>query len=112
MALGVSLVQAGQPSLACQHFEQSLAVYDLEQHLPLAFRYGLEIGATANAYWAWSLWLLGYPDQALERSRQTLALLEQVKHPYTESARPVLERRPPSRSGGNGRSWMSARRAR
>ena len=85
MALGVSLVQAGQPSLACQHFEQSLAVYDREEHLPLAFRYGLEIGATANAYWAWSLWLLGYPDQALERSRQTLALLEQVKHPYTES---------------------------
>ena len=85
MALGVSLVQAGQPSLACQHFEQSLAVYDLEQHLPLAFRYGLEIGATFNAYWAWSLWLLGYPDQALERGRQTLALLEQVKHPYTES---------------------------
>ena len=57
----------------------------VEQHLPLAFRYGLEIGATANAYWAWSLWLLGYPDQALERGRQTLALLEQVKHPYTES---------------------------
>ncbi len=85
MALGVSLVQAGQPALACQHFERSLAAYDREQHLPLAFRYGLEIGATANAYWAWSLWLLGYPDQALERSRQTLALLEQVKHPYTES---------------------------
>ena len=85
MALGVSLVQAGQPSLACQHFEQSLAEYDREQHLPLAFRYGLEIGATANAYWAWSLWLLGYPDQALERSRQTLALIEQVKHPYSES---------------------------
>ena len=84
MALGVSLVQAGQPSLACQHFEQSLAEYDREQHLPLAFRYGLEIGATANAYWAWSLWLLGYPDQALERGRQTLALLDQVKHPYTE----------------------------
>jgi class 3 adenylate cyclase/predicted ATPase len=85
MALGVSLVQAGQPSLACQHFEQSLVMYDPDQHLPLAFRYGLEIGATANAYWAWSLWLRGYPDQALERSRQTLALLERVKHPYTES---------------------------
>jgi predicted ATPase len=29
--------------------------------------------------------LLGYPDQALERGQQTLALLEQMKHPYTES---------------------------
>ena len=45
----------------------------------------LEAGTTATAYCAWALWMLGYPDQALERGRQTLALLEQSEHPYTQS---------------------------
>jgi class 3 adenylate cyclase/predicted ATPase len=85
LALGVSLVQAGQPSLACEHFEQSIALLDQEERRPIAFRYGLEVGATANAYWAWSLWLLGYPDRARELGGQTLALLGEVRHPYTES---------------------------
>lgn len=60
-------------------------MHDPENHLPLAFRYSLEVGTAANAYCAWSLWLLGFPDQALERGRRTLALLEQMEHPYTES---------------------------
>ena len=84
-ALGVSLVHTGRQSLARQHFEQAIALHDLEKHLPLAFRYSVELGTVANAYCAWSLWLLGYPDQALDRGKQTLALLEQIKHPYTQS---------------------------
>lgn len=29
------------------------------------------------------LWLLGYPDQALEQSQQSLALARELSHPYT-----------------------------
>jgi predicted ATPase len=85
LGMGVSFVHTGQQSLARQNFEQIIALHDPEKHLPLAFRYSLELGTTANAYCALSLWLLGYPDQALERGQQTLALLKQIKHPYTES---------------------------
>ena len=30
-----------------------------------------------------TLWLLGYPDQALERSREALALAREMSHPYS-----------------------------
>lgn len=30
-----------------------------------------------------TLWLLGYPDQALERSRDALALAQKLSHPYS-----------------------------
>jgi predicted ATPase len=34
-------------------------------------------------YAGWTLWLLGYPDQALERSNQGLTLAQNLEHPYT-----------------------------
>jgi predicted ATPase len=85
VALGISLVHTGLQGLARQNFEQAIALHNVEQHLLLALRYSFELGTIAKAYCAWSLWLLGYPDQALERGRQSLALLERIKHPYTQS---------------------------
>ncbi|MBF8302954.1 MAG: hypothetical protein HW396_1235 [Candidatus Dadabacteria bacterium] len=34
-------------------------------------------------YEAWTLWFLGYPDQALERSKEALTLARELSHPYT-----------------------------
>ncbi len=75
----------GAPSAARHHLEQALALYDFKAHHGLAFRYGLEVGDTAHAYNAWSLWLLGYPDQALHCGNGMLALLEQINHSFTQS---------------------------
>jgi hypothetical protein len=30
-----------------------------------------------------SLWMLGYPDQALQKSQEMLALADKLSHPYT-----------------------------
>jgi class 3 adenylate cyclase/predicted ATPase len=84
-ALGVSLVHMGAPDAARRHFEQILALYDVEAHHRLAFRYGLDVGAHAQAYLAWPLWLLGQPDQALHAQSRALALLGQINHSYTQS---------------------------
>ena len=35
------------------------------------------------AYAGWTLWLLGYPDQALERANEALTLAQNLEHPYT-----------------------------
>jgi adenylate cyclase len=32
---------------------------------------------------SWALWAMGYPDQALQRSREALALAEELSHPFT-----------------------------
>jgi predicted ATPase/class 3 adenylate cyclase len=81
----VSLVHIGKQTIAHQHCQKALDLHDPDQHRPIAFRYGLEIRTAVNAYDAWALWLLGYPDQALERGRQSLDFLKRIKHPYTQS---------------------------
>ena len=35
------------------------------------------------SYAAWTLWFLGYPDQALKRSQEALALAEELSHPFS-----------------------------
>jgi predicted ATPase len=61
-----------------------MRLYDPQQHHALAFRYGnFDPGVTCLAYAAWTLWLLGYPEQALERANEALTLAQHLEHPYT-----------------------------
>jgi predicted ATPase len=81
-ALGVPLFYLGEVALFRFHLEQASALYDLQQYRSHAFRYGLDPGVNCLLV-AWPLWLLGYPDQALERSREALTLAQELSHPYS-----------------------------
>ena len=35
------------------------------------------------SYAAWTLWHLGYPDQALKRSQEALTLAQELSHPFS-----------------------------
>ena len=84
LALGDSWFHLGQPSQAHAHFEQGIRIYDPQQHHALAFRYGnVDPGVACLAYGMWTLWMLGYPDQALERANEALTLAQNLEHPYT-----------------------------
>jgi hypothetical protein len=49
-----------------------------------AIRYGnLDPGGACLAIAGLTLWLLGYPDQALERVNEVLTLAQNLEHPYT-----------------------------
>ena len=70
-ALGASRFSLGELSQAQAHFEQGIALYDPQQHRSLAFHYGnLDPGVICRAYAGVTLWWLGYPDQALQRSQR------------------------------------------
>jgi predicted ATPase len=47
------------------------------------FRIGHDPGVACRAHAAWSLWLLGYPDQALAHLDEALALAQELAHPYS-----------------------------
>ena len=81
--LGVDWLHVGELVLARGHLEQVIAFYDPQQHGSLAFIFGQDPGVSALAWAAWTLWLLGYPDQALERSQEALALARELDHPFT-----------------------------
>jgi predicted ATPase len=68
---------------AHQHCERVVALYKSESYQSLAPVYGLDPVVVAFSIGAWALWYLGYPDQALKRGEDTLALARQIGHRYS-----------------------------
>jgi predicted ATPase len=63
--------------------EQGITLYDRQQHRTHALLYGQDPGVACRSYAAVTLWLLGYPDQALQRSHEALTLAQEVAHPFS-----------------------------
>src|SRR5262249_8304301 len=70
--LGDTLVWLGEFATAREHLEHGIALYDAQQHRSLAFLYGYDSGVACLSFVASALWYLGYPDQALKRSNESL----------------------------------------
>jgi class 3 adenylate cyclase len=74
----------GELTLTRAHSEHGIDLYDSPQHRVLAFLYGgHDPGVCCRDFGALALWLLGYPDQALKRSHDALALAEKLTHPLS-----------------------------
>jgi DNA-binding SARP family transcriptional activator/predicted ATPase len=83
-SLGYVLFALGEFRIARAHLEQVIALYDPPRHhRALVSLRGSDAGVSALAYSACCLWCLGYPDQALQRSQEALALARKLDHPFT-----------------------------
>jgi predicted ATPase len=83
-ALGPTHAFMGDWGPVQTHLEQGMALYDPQQHRAHAFLYGgHDPGVCCRCFSAWGLWMLGYPDQALRRSQETLTLARELSHPTT-----------------------------
>jgi predicted ATPase len=83
-ALGQTRFTMGDFLLASEHLEMAISLYDRERHRSLAFRYGgVDAGVCCLSYAASVLWHLGYPDQALKRGNEALALAQTLSHPLS-----------------------------
>jgi predicted ATPase len=60
-----------------------MALYDAQRHRASVFLYGEDAGVICHSTTAWTLWYLGYPDQALARSYEAVTLAQQVAHPFS-----------------------------
>jgi predicted ATPase len=83
--LGVTLFCLGELVGARTNLEQCMERYDAQQHFSLAFIYGQDSGVTALSIAALVLWLLGYPDQALKKNQEALALAQQLSHAHSQA---------------------------
>ena len=79
--LGTTLAVTGRLAPARGHLEQAIAHYDPEPHRPLAFLYGQDIRVAALSILAMTLWFLGYPEQALERTSEAVDQARALSHP-------------------------------
>ncbi|MBC8446492.1 MAG: hypothetical protein H8D78_01970, partial [Chloroflexi bacterium] len=81
--LGETRFFCGELAPARKHLEQAIALHDSRRHRSLIALTGPDMGGACLSWLAWVLWALGYPDQALERSQEALALAQELDHPFT-----------------------------
>src|SRR5262249_53658056 len=62
---------------------EAIASYTRDQRRALVLSMGPDPGVPCRLYAAATLWLLGYPEQALARVREALALAHELSHPYS-----------------------------
>jgi predicted ATPase len=82
-ALGTILFGYGQFNLALQHLQQTVDLYDQRTDAEIAHVYGMDPKMGAADYIAWTRWLLGFPDGALQTSEEALAAVRQTSHSYS-----------------------------
>jgi predicted ATPase len=82
-ALGCTLFHLGEFGATQAHLEQCLTLYDSQHHSQVLLYGGIEPGVYGLCYAARVLWQLGYPDQALQKSRAARTLAQERSHPFS-----------------------------
>jgi predicted ATPase len=82
-ALGQSLYRLGELAGALIHLEQARARLDPKLALPPHLRYVVAPPVQCLAILAQVLWCLGYPDQALQRSREAVRSARVLSHQHS-----------------------------
>ena len=79
-----NLFSLGELSSALTHTERGIELYNPYEYRQYASLYGgHDPGVCGLRHAAMTLWLLGYPDRALEKSGDALALAQKLSHPYS-----------------------------
>jgi predicted ATPase len=82
LALGFTGYQMGELLLARHHIETALSFYDGEH--ALAFRLaGTDSKVMCLSYLAFTLWTLGYPDQALQKINEAIGWAQALSHLFS-----------------------------
>ena len=63
--MGASLMVTGEIAAGKAHFDQSIALYDPDEHRLLGMRFGSDGRALALVYRSIGLWMLGHPEAAV-----------------------------------------------
>ena len=83
-ALGQTFFCLGELDQAQAHLDRVLILYEPEHHRTLTFLCGGEDpGIACRGFAAWTQWLWGYPDQALQRNLEAVGLAQEVAHPFS-----------------------------
>jgi predicted ATPase len=83
LALGIIAIYRGDFSASRRHLEQGIALHDAHGQPLQTFHYTGHSRAWCLSYVARTLWLLGYPGQALQRSQEGVTLAQRLAIPMT-----------------------------
>ena len=81
--IGITLYYLGDCVASRAQCQQGIMLYAASHQRSRTVLFGQDPGVACYTYEALALWLLGYPDQALHRSREGLHLAQQLAHPFS-----------------------------
>jgi tetratricopeptide (TPR) repeat protein len=82
--LGDTLYWCGDFTSALEHLEQGIALYRPDEHRGLAYQHaGYDPCVACRAFSAYVLWYLGYPDRALRRIEEGVALARELSQTFS-----------------------------
>lgn len=81
--LGATLNYLGDLAAARARVDHGIALYESQPHRLHDHLHVSEPGVSCLYHRAMNLWLLGYPDQALRRNHEALALAKELSRPYS-----------------------------
>jgi predicted ATPase len=79
--MGETLFYLGEFAAARIHFAQGIALYPSQSHDPRLLR-ATDAGVGCHSWAAYVLWVLGYPDQALQYMEEALTLAQELSQPF------------------------------
>jgi predicted ATPase len=78
-ALGVTAHRMGRFQLASEHLETTLLLCGARRLRPL----GVDMEVVCRSQLAWTLWFLGYPDQALKMNHRAIEVARALSDPFS-----------------------------
>jgi predicted ATPase len=76
------LYLAGEFAPSCQHFEQSLSVYEAHGRPSVVSLMGEELAVVCRSFGCYALGPSGYPERALRWAEEALHLARELRSPY------------------------------
>jgi predicted ATPase len=83
LAVGVGLSFGQDPQLGLEHVEKGIALYNSQRRHVRRLRIGPDPGVVCLAVSALFLWTGGYPERAYARATDSIALAQELNHPYS-----------------------------
>jgi predicted ATPase/class 3 adenylate cyclase len=83
LVLGSSLALQRDLHGGLEHLERAIACFESEGYRSPRFRLGNNPGVASLTTSALTLWLLGFPDRALERANRAVTQATELEHPFT-----------------------------
>jgi predicted ATPase/class 3 adenylate cyclase len=83
LVLGASLSFLNDLHGGLDHLDKAIACFEPQQHRSRRFRLGNDPVVACFTTSAFILWMLGFPDRALERANEAIALATRLEHPST-----------------------------
>jgi tetratricopeptide (TPR) repeat protein len=81
--LGSSLALQHDLHGGLEHLDKAIASFESQGHRSRRFRLGNNPAVACLTTSAFTLWLLGHPDRALERADRAITLATELEHPFT-----------------------------